>query len=131
MARGYMPRLFVAALVSSAAAGALLALFFVVGGALSQADEGGPMWEWAWLLELVPLGSALGSILAGLPAWLAGGLLWALGERNPEARHWTAWAATGAAVGWAAARLTYPLSADGGLVAFLLTGAAAACYSGG
>ena len=54
-----------------------------------------------FLLMAVPVAAVAGAILGSVPAGLLVTLLWLLGRQSWEAAHWSAWAATGIAVGLA------------------------------
>jgi hypothetical protein len=100
-------RIALAALVSGATAGMLLALAFFL--AVLVVGPPGPWWTLAMLIDWLQIGCVAGLVIATLPAWLAGLSMWALGASYGAARHPLAWAAAGAGVGGALWVLFGPL----------------------
>ena len=105
-----MLRMALAALLSGAAAGLLLTLAVPFAFWLLDPRAG---WTAADSFLPLPLARALpfaiwaGLLVATLPAFLAGALMWALAARSEAAASPAAWAAAGAGVGGALLALVY------------------------
>jgi hypothetical protein len=135
MGRHLLLRLALAALVSGAAAGLMMTAAALLGatwlGGLGRHSSTGD------LAGALAAGTQAGLGAASLPAFVAGGGLWALGARRAAARSAPAWALAGAAAGlagWAlfsaAVRIVLGEPGvgrpDGALLAALLAGSGAA-----
>lgn len=103
-------RLGLAAGLSGAAAGWLLACALFFGAGLDEPHMG---WSGAGLADLwflAVFGITLGIPIGGLPSFFAGALLWGMGRHSRAARHVLAWAGAGALVGallWVLLELTF------------------------
>ena len=127
-AGGMMLRLALAALASAAIAGLLVPLLLGLPSFLGGAPGRGL--DLSAALLMLSIGVAGGLVVATLPAFFAGALLWALGDRFRFARLPYAWAAAGASVGaglWA----LFAAAAGPGAFETILLGASLAAGSGG
>jgi hypothetical protein len=103
-------RLGLAAGLSGAAAGWLLAWALLFGANIDEAHIG---WSSAGLADLwflAVFGITLGIPIGGVPSFFAGALLWGTGRHSRAARHVLAWAGAGAVVGallWMLLELTF------------------------
>ena len=128
-------RLGLAACVSGAVAGVLLAVALFFG---SNLDE--PLLGWssigssglAELWALAMFGLTMGLLVATVPAFFAGAVLWGMSRYERAARHALAWAGAGAAVGailWALMELSFWTPGRGARLTYIDAGFFLACYS--